>query len=192
MRQYCSAPETYLQNTVDNTCARKKTNTLNKRGDSLLSYLRWHRKMYGHAGLPCNESRFYSFLQWRDSSNSVSATTLASLVASLNFAHYTIGLQGCLQCAESPRVKGMAFKRLAAKAPLKQRRVLLVQEVIVLERGVRLQPVKCDRVASGFFCAQLHSRARFSGLQYSSALIVDRCEGGGYLEFQTLRDKTQT
>ena len=48
-----------------------------------------------------------------------------------------------------------------------------------------------DRIAAGFFCAQLHSRARFSDLQRSSKIIADYdSEGVGYLEFNSLLVKT--
>ena len=66
-----------------------------------------------------------------------------------------------------------------------------MDEVRVLENLIDHAHDKRDQVAAGFFIAQLHSRARFSSLQFSSAVIKDFSEDqGGYLEFSCLFNKT--
>jgi hypothetical protein len=83
--------EVYLQQIVMDSFAFKKTSTLDKRGNSLLRYLKWHRREYGYAGTPIDESRVYEFLVKEHSS--LSATFPTSLSAALNFAHFVVGLK---------------------------------------------------------------------------------------------------
>ena len=184
-------PDSFVSGIVANALGTKSPNTLSKRANSLLSFLQWHRTEFGYSGLPLRESVLYDFATSSKNSLHFKPTTLSSLLSALRFAGGCIGLDDALNCADSPRLKGLASKHLAGKAPLKQRRELKVAEVKILEHGVFIQKCKEDRIASGFFAAQLHSRGRFTGLQTSSDVIVDRVEDAGFLEFRTLNDKVQ-
>ena len=181
--------EAYLQQIVTDSFAFKKTSTLDKRGNSLLRYLKWHRKEYGCAGTPIDEARVYEFLVKEHSR--LSATFPTSLSAAMNFSHFVIGLKGARKCAESARIRGRVFSKAVQKKILKQRRILKVHEAAVLELGVRAQLSVYDRVASGFFACQLHTRSRFTSLQFADGLIMDFEGFEGFVEIETRADKNQ-
>jgi hypothetical protein len=184
-------PDSFVIGIVTNALGTKSPNTLNKRANSLMSFLRWHRQEFGYAGLPLRESVIYDFATCSSNSGNFKPTTLSSFLSALRFASGCIGLDGALECANSPRLKGLAGKNQVLKQPLQQRRELKVPEVKSLEHGVFLQRSREDKIASGFFAAQLHSRGRFTGLQLSSSVMVDCIGTSGFLEFQTLHDKVQ-
>jgi hypothetical protein len=158
----------------------------------MLSFVVWHRKTFGTAGLPILEHRAYEFLTHLRSTNA-KPTKAANFVSALSFGAYVLGIAGALDASTSIRVKGAAHSQFIQKKPLKQKRKLTADELRVLEHlTINAEDVR-DKVASGFFTSQFHTRGRFSDLQFSKHVIPDfQADGGGFLEFKALDVKTST
>ena len=184
--------ETAIKKMLEDCFGGKNTNTLDKRGRSLSSYCKWHRTQFGTSALPVQERRVYDYVsELKD--KAAKPTVAAGLISALNFAGHGFGFTGAVEAAESPRVKGSAFVQFSLKRPLCQKRVLVTDEVRILENLTVNGAEVRDRVGSGFFTAQLHGRGRFSDLQFSSELILDvGSDGGGFIEFRTLQCKTSS
>ena len=183
-------PDSEIMQLISDSLHDKSTATLEKRGCSLISYAKWHRTTFGTAFLPVQEDRCYEYVKHLRAAK-YKPTKAAAFIASLNFGGGLWVFSGALSSADSARVKGCANEQYLTKRPLKQKRKLTVDEVRVLENLIDHAHDKRDRVASGFFISQLHSRARFSSLQFSSSVTLDLCEDqGGYIEFSCLFNKT--
>lgn len=183
-------PDSELTDIISHSFANKATGTLTKRGTPMLKYLTWHRKTYGTAGLPFQEHHVYQYMK-ELKQGKCAPTVLSSFLSAVGFARHVVSITGSDTVLASLRVQGLAHEHYLTKRPLKQAKVLTVVQVQILEDLVRCAPDAMDRIAAGFFCAQLHSRARFSDLQRSSKIIADFNDAGvGYLEFSSLLVKT--
>ena len=179
-----------IKQLVEDTLHDKSTSTLDKRGHAMIGFAKWHRLQFGTAAFPINEERVYQYVRALRTEGA-KPTKAAAFVSALNFSGAVFDLEGAFLAASSVRVKGAANSQFLKKRPLQQRRKLCTDEVRMLENLVDKADDPRDRIAAGFFCCQLYSRARFSDLQFSSSLIDDLgSDSGGFLEFQSLCAKT--
>ena len=180
----------YMQDMIEYAFSNRATGTLTKRGTSMLKYLLWHRKTFGTSGLPLLEKRVYEFMVAQKEAK-CAPTALSCFLSSVGFGRFVLDLQGSVEVLQSSRIRGIAHSLYLTKRPLKQAKVFSVEQVRILEDLVRCALEPSDRVAAGFFCACLHTRARFSDLQFASKFISDfGSDGIGYLEFGSCQVKT--
>ena len=176
----------YMQEMIEYAFADRATSTLTKRGTSLLKYLIWHRKAYGISGLPLLEKRVYEFMVEQKEAK-CAPTSMSCFLSAVGFSKFVLDLQGSVEVLQSARIRGIAHSLYLTKRPLKQAKVFTAEQVKILEDLTRCALEPSDRVAAGFFCACLHTRACFSDLQFASIIL---CEGIGYLEFGSCQVKT--
>ena len=109
----------------------KSPNTVLKRANALLLYYRWVT-VNGHAPMtPFNEDDVWRYAQ-DQSGRTGSASRSQSLIQALRFAHYVMGFESALRCANSRRISGQAQIQLSLKDPVRQARPLTVSEVKML------------------------------------------------------------
>jgi hypothetical protein len=171
----------------------KANGTLQKRGGSLMQFVKWCRT--GAAPpvppFPLQESTCYSYLQYLKAS--ASPTTAQAFVESLAFARITIGLKGTEDVLSSRRVTGAADLMLSSKAPLRQCDALTLEEVVILETLVEVAPSLADRCAAGACCFCLYGRLRASDLARMHDLQFDlAADGSGFVEGRARFTKTAT
>ena len=109
------------------------------------------------------------------------ASRAVSLLESIRFCHFTMGVDGAQSVLESLRVKGLASQLYASKKPWKPSDVLSVSDVEFLHHcfmdGTRSD---VDRVIIGHFLHLLYARARFSDMLSVTGCFLD--EEGAFLE----------
>ena len=152
--------------------------------------MKWHRKSTGMAGLPMAEDRVYNYV--KELQKTAAATAPATFLASCNFAHFLLQVEGAEAITKSLRITGACYNSAKTKKPLQQRRTLTVDEVRSLETIARTSTSDHDKYAALFFLATLYSRSRYTGICLASTVIGDfNADGEGFVEFNTLQSKTQ-
>jgi hypothetical protein len=175
-------PDSSLTSIISDSFASKATATIGKRGSCLLKYFVWHRAFCGIAAMPIVEHRFYTFLHGLIAAKAA-PTAPASMVSALGFAAHVLEMTGADEALRSLRIKGISQKHFLTKAVKQQSKLLTVLMVLALEDQISIAEDPVDRIASGYFAAQLHSRARFMDLQLAEEIIEDYTdEGDGYIE----------
>ena len=156
----------------------------------MMLYYRW-TSVNGHAPfLPFDECDIWRYVLG-NSKVHASASRSQSLVQSLRFAHFVLGFDNALLCANSRRVSGQAQIQLSVRAPVKQARPLTIDEVRTLH-GIADSVVhsKVDRcIASGLLFA-LYGRCRVSDLNFIHEILHDLSGGTGFVEVTTRHHKS--
>ena len=173
-----------LQSVID-SLAGKATATLHARAGPLIRLVKFWADR-GEVCFPVTEVQVYVFLK---EVQDPAPTFPNSLLSSLRFARFTLGLIFVDGALESGRVRGVATQHYARKRRDVRRPALTVPQVkrledIVLDRGRGGH----DRMAAGFFLFLVYGR-----LRYSDGLDVDDLadSSDGFLECTAERTKTQ-
>ena len=120
-----------------------------------------------------------------------------SLLISFSFAKHILGLRGDVDLATTGRCKGVTHIFFVKKRRLVQRPALSVAQVTKLEHIVvdESEGVS-DRIAAGFFCFTLYSRARYSDalsvVRLTQDIVLRDGLAVGFLEADASRTKTST
>ena len=179
-----------LASIVFDAFSERPTATLSKRVNPLLKCFIWVRKTFGVAAAPILEKRAYEHIKGLIDSKAA-PTAPASFVSALNFAGHFVGMQGAIEAAGSLRVRGASHSHYLLKRMLKQSKLLLVVWVLIFENGVWICSEAVDKIACGYVCALLHSRARCSDLMHCNSVELDvNASGEGYVEFLAKGIKT--
>ena len=181
-----------LIQTLEDIFSTKSTATLLKRGNDMTKYFLWTCKKK-IPFLPISEQSVYLYLY---DSQLKSATGPSAFKEALNFSGALVGFEGAATAAGSARVIGYCKKRYLLKAPLRQARVLSVEQVIHLENMVMDEMSEFDlndRVMAGHSLYAMYARARWTDSLFPSQWELDEDpEGGGYYQADTLISKTST
>ena len=182
-----------LRDDLINIFSNKSTSTLQGRISPLARYADFVVKG-GAKPFPVTEARIYMFMQSEELTSA--PTFLKSLVSSLAFAWYTLGLSGADVACASTRIRGLATKCYLAKKKTQSRDPLTVGEMQRLEAVVNGDVAKspADRHAAGCFLFMCYARARFSDMMAVESLELDTFNGSsgieGFIEAKIARSKT--
>ena len=132
-------------------------------------------KSMGVPAFPVREETVYMFLK---SNPQLAPTFPKSLVTSIAFAKYILGLAGCDEVLSSGRIRGAVAIHFTNKRKLTQRPPLTVEQIRSLEFLV------VDMIAAGFFLLLIFGRLRVSDAQSISEMHLDKAPDAdwGYLE----------
>lgn len=185
MKSDCS-----INSTIRDTFQPKSTATLLKRAGSLLRYVKWCiSSSVTLVPFPITESTTYQYLmQLRSSLAAASVGT--DFRSALAFCQGTIGLDGVDNCLESARCQGVAGDILATKRMLQQRKSLLVDQVISLEKIVKHGVSLVDRCGAGHHLYLTYGRLRWGDGQYTEKISLDAPGGIGFVEAEISWTKT--
>ena len=176
---------------LKNVFADKATGTLHARAGALLRLVAWCHKS-GLVPFPLREETVYQFMQ---SSTGTAPTFLRSLLVSLRFAHFVLGLTGADDVVTSHRVIGCAKLAYLQKRRLVQKEPLTVAMVAAMEAYVcdKRQPAR-ERYVIGCFLICTFMRARFSDMMNLVDFTADSIDfgdlPGGYVEAKVTRTKS--
>ena len=171
-------------------CGTKSPNTIMSRANAFLAFMRWHTcNKPDESFLPVQERNVWSYLSMLHESKAP-ATRGTSLVQSLRFAHYVLGIEGCLEAASSRRVSGLAELLLCGKKATKQARPLTVQEVRTLH-DLAEDPNVCvvDRVMASHCLLMLYGRCRHSDTVSVKSIEHDHVENSGFVQLNVSHHK---
>ena len=178
-----------LAQSVQDALGIKATSTLHARANPLIRYAAFLKGM-GVPAFPVREEAVYMFLK---SNPQLAPTFPKSLMTSIAFAKYVLGLTGCDEALSSGRVRGVVAVHFTNKRKLTQRPPLTVDQIRSLEFTViDKNRSAMDRIAAGFFLLLIFGRLRFSDAQSISEMHLDKVPGSdhGYLECGAERCKT--
>ena len=181
-----------LESVID-SFADKSNSTLHSRAGPLVRYVQfWNER--GVTCFPVVEVQLYTFVK---SLEDPAPTFPNSLLTSLCFAHFVLGLVIVGSAVDSGRIKGAAAAHYARKRQDARRPALTRLQLRRLEDTV-LDPSRRghDRVAAGYFLFLVYGRLRYSDGQRITAMHLDVDEltdsNDGFLECVAERTKTQT
>lgn len=181
--------ESLITQSIEDTFATKSTDTLVKRGQSIIAYLEFCRKQFGIYHISYKEAHVYAYLcNLRDSK--ASATKGTSFLQAMTFTLHSIKPFVDEDSWHSSRVKGVAAKMLRSKPPLNQSPPLFVWEVKLLHNILNNSDFTTDRVVAGYMLFLIYSCSRWSDGQFPQSVDNDTEEGFGYLEMRTTIHKT--
>ena len=172
IRFYSQGDMTYatggLSQSIQDALMGKASSTLHSRVNPLFRLVKFCDD-HGRKAFPVSEGIIYDYLK---SDETFAPTFPKSLLISLSFAKHILGLRGEVDLATTGRCKGVTHSFFVKKRRLVQRPALSVAQVKKLENVVMDGNAGIsDRIAAGFFCFTLYSRAR-----YSDALRTLCCE----------------
>ena len=189
-RQLEETPVEQVDLVLSSVMGVKSPNTVLKRANAVMLYYRWHAVNGTTPFLPFEECDVWQYVVGH-SLQHASASRSQSLVQALRFAHYVMGFDNALNCANSKRVMGQSQIQLSERPPTRQARPLTVDEVKTLHQiadGALHSAVdKC--VASNLLLA-LYGRCRVSDLNFVHEILHDVSAGTGFLEVTTRYHKS--
>ncbi|CAE6913109.1 METTL21B [Symbiodinium natans] len=173
------------------TFGLKSPATLDKRANSMLRYLQWHKKYRGGFGFPISRDEAWQYLSYLESEGA-GASAGGAFLEAVRFSHFVLGLRDVTFIFESREVCGLAEQMLANKEPWDPADLLTVNEVKLLRIFVwdECQSV-IDRVGAVHFLHAIYSRSRWSDFRHVHEILPDfDDEHVGYLEVTTRWHKT--
>ena len=182
-----------LRESLGNALSVKSTSTLHTRAGPLLRYISYCESEHLDP-FPVREEvvyRFFHSLQLQ-----AAATFFKSVLSSLAFCKFALGLESASSALDSLRVTGLAKKLYLGIRRLQQRPPLRVKDLLRLERictGDIIKP-STDVVMAGFALFMVYARARHSDAQHVCALRFTLAEGGslpaGFVDAEVKKTKT--
>ena len=160
------------------------------RANALLKFIRWRAETSENDGREFSEMEAWQYLTELREKNAA-PTRGSSFLSACAYAVHVFGFAGLGPICESRRLKGLAEIMHAEKAPLKQARVLTVNQVRWLHD--KLQDGDCntvDRAVIAYLLVALYGRCRHSDLQNVEEVALDFGDECGYMEVSTRTHKT--
>ena len=177
--------------TIEATLGVKSKATAIARANAFLKFIEWREldggKVDSSEVLELDVWQYFCHLQ----DSSAAPTRAQSLLSALNYMRYVLGYSVFQPICESKRLSGLADLLLSAKAPLRQSRVLTVDQVMWLHG--RLEDPNThptDKAILAYIITALYGRCRHSDLANVERVLQDFDEEGGFLEIQTRSHKT--
>ena len=181
--------ESVIWQILEDTLAKKSTNTLSKRAASLFRYVLYLRKCHRAESLLYREQLVYNYVcSLRDEKSS--ASTAKSFIEAMSLATFLIGIDVEDKSWKSARVIGATSAMFTQKAPIRQADPLTVDEVRLLHHVVLRSDTTFDIVLAGYFLFCIYACCRWSDPQKLARFVYDIKFGQGYLELGTKEHKT--
>ena len=161
------------------------------RANAFLRFVNWRELEHGKQDFAeVLEDDVWHYFCWLQ--DTMSAPTRAQgLLSAMNYMRHVFGYEVLQPVCESRRLAGLADVLYAAKAPLRQAKVLTVDEVAWLH--LRLEDMathKTDRAIVAYILTALYGRCRHSDLAHVTRVLQDFDNAGGFMEIQTRTHKT--
>ena len=165
---------------LDMLFSKKSTNTLLTRAHPLTRFVLWKRRTCPDDAV--SENVVWMHCRWLQSC--AAASSIDSLVGSLNFVHGTLGLQLSVQDLLSARVRGVAHAHLKTKEDRGQAPALSVAQLRWLEYYASTADDPCERLVASTLCCMVYARARRSDLARATHIEFDLTPDGldGFVE----------
>lgn len=168
----------------------KSPNTAVKRANALMMFYRWHSVNRTDPFLPFREPDVWCYV-FSQAQQQDAASRSQSLVQALRFAHFVMGFDGALDCANSRRVAGQSQLQLAGKRPTRQARALLVEEVMKIHKVAADPSISAvDRTIASNLLMAMYGRCRMSDLNHIHEILHDMSGSAGFVELTTRFHKT--
>jgi len=180
------ATDDFLMKVLGDVFAGKATLTLQKRADSMIKYVR-HMQLVGRDPFPVVAFEVYMCIK---SEGMKSPSAGQSLREAMSFAGGLIGLDGAIDAAADPLVKGAAGHALCKKRIRKQAKPFKVTVVQTMLQVILVLQNFCDVVMLGQLLFLTTVRGRWSDGQFIDSLEEDFTDEGGYIQANTVRHKT--
>lgn len=161
------------------------------RANAFLRFINWRELEQGKQdSAEVIEDDVWHYFCWLQ--DTMSAPTRAhGLLSAVNYMGHVFGYEEFQPVCESRRLAGLADVLYAAKAPLRQAKVLTVEEVAWLH--LRLEDSathKTDRAIVAYILMALYGRCRHSDLAHVTRVLQDFDNTSGFVEIQTRSHKT--
>ena len=159
---------------LDMLFSKKSTNTLLTRAHPLTRFVLWKRRTCPDDAV--SENVVWMHCRWLQSC--AAASSIDSLVSSLNFVHGTLGLQLSVQDLLSARVRGVAHAHLKTKEDRGQAPALSVAQLRWLEYYASTADDPYERLVASTLCFMVYARARRSDLARATHIEFDLTPDG--------------
>ena len=175
---------------VDSVIGVRSPNTVVKRANALLSFLRWVAKAGIYEVNPFVEPVVWSYFQHLRSTDAA-ASKADSCMSAFRFAFFILGFESLEGVTCSRRLVGLAEIMLSGKRLLKQALVLTVHQVKCLHMALRDRHRHAtDRALIGYVLFCLYGRCRNSDLQAIHKIELDFSDAGGFVVITTCNHKS--
>ena len=175
---------------VDSVVGVRSPNTVVKRANALLSFLRWVAKAGIDEVNPFVEPVVWSYFQHLRSTDAA-ASKADSCMSAFRFAFFILGFESLEGVTCSRRLVGLAEIMLSGKRLLKQALVLTVHQVKCLHLALRDRHRHAtDRALIGYVLFCLYGRCRNSDLQAIHKIELDFSDAGGFVVITTCNHKS--
>ena len=182
-----------LFDSVSDALAAKSTATLQGRAGALLRYI-YFCESEDLEPFPVREKIVYKF--FHATQTRAAATFFKSVLSSMAFAKFSLGLESADFALNSVRVTGLAKKLYIGIRKLQQRPPLRVKDVLRLELICcgDIQKTSADIVMAGFTLFMVYGRARHSDAQHVCVLLFLIDTSGslpaGFIDAEVKKTKT--
>ena len=175
---------------VDSVIGVRSPNTVVKRANALLSFLRWVAKTGIDEVNPFVEPVVWSYFQHLRSSDAA-ASKADSCLSAFRFAFDILGFESLEGVTNSRRLVGLSEIMLSGKRLLRQALVLTVHQVKCLHMILRdKRRHATDRALVGYVLFCLYGRCRNSDLQAIHRIELDFSDAGGFVVITTCNHKS--
>ena len=175
---------------VDSVIGVRSPNTVVKRANSLLSFLRWVAKTGIDEVNPFVEQVIWGYFQHLRNTEAA-ATKADSSLSAFRFAFYVLGFDSLEHVVCSRRLVGAAEIMLSGKRLLRQSLALTVHQVKCLHMALRdKKRHPTDRALVGYLLFCLYGRCRNSDMQAIHKLETDFNDAGGFVVITTCNHKS--
>ena len=190
-----SAPAEYCKSearrTIEATLGVKSKSTAISRANAFLRFIEWRESEGGKVDssevLEVDVWQYFCHLQ----DSKAAPTRAQSLLSALNYMRFVFGYAAFQMICESKRLSGLADLLFSTKAPLRQSRVLTVDQVKWLHGRVEdPNSHPTDKAILAYIITALYGRCRHSDLANVERVLQDFDEEKGFLEIQTRSHKT--
>ena len=184
-RQLVGLAEDQVDLVLNSVMGVKSPNTIMKRANAMMLFYRWHAINGTAPMLPFDESDIWNYVL-SNADAATSASRSQSLVQALRFAHYVMGFDNALACANSRRVMGQAQIQVSLREPMKQARPLTVDEVKTLHNIADSSAYsRVDRCIASNLLLAVYGRCRVSDVNHIHEILHDVSGSAGFLEVTT-------
>ncbi len=186
----CAGDDGAVMNTLQDIFRKRATSTMRQRSGSLGLLYGWLTAVFPEDPvLPLDESRVYAYAcHVRDTRKS--ASRLSTLISTLKFVGNVFKVAGALECAESPRIDGVAHGQFLTKRPRLRADMLSPSMLAWLEIASFALPSPFDRAVAGYcmMCAMGRLRCSDAG-RIRHASLIGRYYEGALSRTKTARSK---
>ena len=180
-----------VRRTIEATLGVRSKSTSKSRANAFLRFIRWRETACEKSdSTPVSEADVWSYFCFLQDSGAA-PTRAQCFLSACNYMRHVLGYDSLQAVCDSRRLKGMADVQFSAKAPLRQSRVLTVDQVLWMHCMLdsdSTHPV--DTCIFAYLLMALYGRCRHSDLANVEKIYEDWGDDGGFVEIHTRTHKT--
>lgn len=178
-----------LHSTVKAIIGTRSSRTAISRADCILRYLRWTVKEYPDCTSLFSEQLIWMYIN-RLQSVEASPTCASSFLSACRHAHYVFGVDGLAEACSSRRIQGLSNIMYGQKEPLKQARILTVENLLWLHAQMNSESNHpFGKAFCGYILVCVYGRCRHSDLRMVRSVEIDYDNSGGFIQVNTRNHK---